>query len=981
MVIAGPGTGKTQMLTLRIANILLTTQAEPENILALTYTEAGVSAMKQRLASIIGPTGYRVGVYTFHGFANQVITHYPHYFPELAGFEHASELEQLEMVEEIVSSLPLRVIKPIAQPTLHVKQALGAIGKLKKENISPQVFAQILENQEQTIMHSEDLTHTKGAHKGKIKGKWIKELDSIKRNRELGDVYEAYENMLAARKCFDYEDMLLKLVAKLESNDAFLLELQEHYQYILLDEHQDTNAAQNKIVSLLASFHPNPNLFVVGDEKQAIYRFQGASLANFLAVKQQYPETQLISLDQNYRSTQTILDGAHALIANNPIPTAIDLPARVRLVAAVQDGLPGSITTFPVADSAQEYWFIAWQIKRLITEGVDPDQIAVLNRKNNQVFPLQSPLAFFGIDYVVESKRNLLHDPLVASLMLMLRAVCDLENDALITQVLFLTHLGIHPRDIIKLSRYARDQKKPLWDILDTLEQTDIPLQTKDAITKIYSLITSWATLAQNQPLDVVFTTILKQSGLLEVIGKTGLYTHSLQNFIALYHEIRVRLSKNPELSLAQFLAALDALQKHGVSLASAVTKAQGAAVHLLTAHGAKGKEYDYVFVMGVNDKAWGNSRESRNLFKLPHDYMGNVAHSDAQEDLNADERRLFYVALTRARKQVYLTYPLATLEGKQLEPSIFIQELERGQSDQKTKNTLDEFSQWFTHNKEQLLTPVGFASTMQSSSVKELRAFVATTFAGQSLSVSALNNYLTCPWRYFFRNLVLLPEAKTAPQVFGSAVHQALNVYFTSDLVDRAALALQHFTAYINKQALGQQAKQDLLAEGAKYLPTYLEHHLQTIKPSLLSEVAISRIGLTSEITLTGKLDLIQPVGGLHEVRVWDFKTGKPKSRNDIEGKTRLSNGDYKRQLVFYKLLLNHFKGGRYRMIEGVIDFMKPRASGTFANEVFVITSEDEAELTQVIYRVAQEITTLSFWDSRCSKPECEYCALRSLM
>ncbi len=980
MVIAGPGTGKTQMLTLRIANILLTSQAEPENILALTYTEAGVSAMKQRLVSIIGPAGYRVGIHTFHGFAHQVLTHYAPFFPELAGFEHVSELEQLEMVEAIITDLPLRLIKPLAQPFAYVKQALQSISKLKKENIAPQVFADILEKQEAAVLQQEDLYHTKGAHKGKMKSRWSKELNSIKRNRELAQVYTVYEETLSTQQRFDYEDMLLKLSNKLEADADFLLELQERYQYILIDEHQDTNAAQNHIVSLLSNFHPNPNLFVVGDEKQAIYRFQGASLTNFLAIKQRYPETHLISLDQNYRSPQTILDASHALIAHNPLPSSIDLPARTRLKAKAQQDVPQSIALFPVVNSAQEYWFVAWHIKKLIDAGVDPGEIAVLNRKNNQVFPLQAPLAFLDIAYVVESKRNLLQDPLVASLLLLLRAVCDVQNDSLITQVLFLAHYKVHPRDIIKLSRFAREHKKPLWDVLDSLEQEEIPLQTKEAIAKVYALVTAWATLAHNQPLDVVFTTILRQSGLLEVIGKTSRYTQGVQNFITLYHEVRVRLSKTPNLTLSDFLAALDGLHKHDVSLASAAAHAPDSAVHLLTAHGAKGKEYEYVFVMGVTDKTWGNSREIAPMFVLPYDYMEGITHQEfTPEDPNADERRLFYVALTRARKQVVLTYSTSTLEGKHLEPSMFIQELEREQDEPQTA-TLEDFSRWFAQNQVQVLTPVGFVSN-RSTALDELRSFVAATFARQSLSVSALNNYLTCPWRYFFRNLVLLPEAKTAPLVFGSAIHQALHVFFSAKGVDKASLAFESFEGYIGRQTLRAQEKNDLIAQAQLYVPPYLKERASTIVPPFMSELSIPRIGLTDTISLSGKLDLVQIVSARNEVRVWDFKTGKPKSRNDIEGKTKTGTGDYKRQLVFYKLLLNEFRGGAYQMIEGVIDFIKPKPSGQFAREVFVITPQEELELKETIYRVAQEITTLSFWNDRCSDSKCEYCALRSLM
>lgn len=981
MVIAGPGTGKTQMLTLRIANILLTTQAEPENILALTYTEAGVNAMRQRLVSIIGPTGYRVGIFTFHGFANYLLSSHPEYFPETIGFEHISELEQLELIEELFHKLPLTHIKPLAEPSHYVKDALASISELKKEHVTPQAFTDALNVQEKSLLNMPDLYHQKGAHKGKMKSGYAKELTSLERNRELQLVYEHYEQQLRIRKVYDYEDMLLQLIAKFETNADFLLDVQEQFHYILIDEHQDTNAAQNTIVSLLASFHPQPNLFVVGDEKQAIYRFQGASLANFLRIKQDYSETLLVSLSRNYRSNQHILDNSHALIAHNPIPSSVDLPARIALKAAKKDSNPSGIQIYPIELTAQESWFVAWKIKALLDQGVDPGEIAVLTRKNRELYPLQEPLQYFGIPYVIEAKRSLTDDPMISALLLMLRATCELDNDELLTQVLFIAHFGIHPRDIIKITRFAREQKKSIWEVLDDLETIPSHLKSVEKIQHVYDLLCSFATLAQTQPLDTVFTTILKQSGLIEHIGAMESFQETLNNFIALYHEIRVRLAKRKDLTLPQFLHSLDSLKKFDVSLASASKPTRTSAVHLLTAHGAKGREFDYVFVVGVNDKSWGNNTKSKRLFRLPYAYMGTVTPDLDQEDANADERRLFYVALTRARTQVLLTFAKANLEGKELAASQFISELNDQQSTKEIEGEVQQFESWIAENGARLLEPTLLTTLSKRHNLKSMQLFVSETFRSQSLSVSALNNYLTCPWRYFFRNLVLMPEAKTPPLIFGSAIHQALSVYLRSPANNSIEQALDAFNLNINKQALTEQVRLDLITEGKKYLQPYLETHISHIKPPYLSELSITNIGISADITLSGKLDLVQILNTRNDVNVWDFKTGKPKSRNELEGKTKVGNGDYKRQLVFYKLLLNQYRGGKFKMVEGIIDFLKPKPNGSYAREVFVITENEQQDLLSTIERVAQEICSLSFWESRCDDDECEYCALRKLM
>jgi DNA helicase-2/ATP-dependent DNA helicase PcrA len=296
MVVAGPGTGKTQILTLRIANILMQTQINPENILALTFTESGVLAMRKRLVQIIGTPGYRAQIHTFHSFCNDVIRQNPEDFENLISSESITEVEQIQILEEIVQTTKLALLKPFGDPLYYVKHLLSAISDLKKEGITPTKLKKAIDDQEKDFGKIEDLYHEKGAYgpkvrddgtvtKGAMKGKYQDLQKDIAKNKELLIVFEKYQQSLRDKKQYDFNDMLLEVIAAFESNPDLLLRQQEYFQYILVDEHQDTNAAQNKIVELLCSYYEEPNLFVVGDEKQAIYRFQGASLENFLYFK------------------------------------------------------------------------------------------------------------------------------------------------------------------------------------------------------------------------------------------------------------------------------------------------------------------------------------------------------------------------------------------------------------------------------------------------------------------------------------------------------------------------------------------------------------------------------------------------------------------------------------------------------------------------------------------------------------------------
>jgi DNA helicase-2/ATP-dependent DNA helicase PcrA len=263
MVIAGPGTGKTQILTLRIANILLKTQVNPSNILALTFTEAAAAEMRHRLVEMIGTDGYKVEINTFHGFCNDVIKNYPEAFSHMISSEPITEVEQIQFMEELILKTELQYLRPFGDPLYYVRSVLSEINNLKKEAVNPADLELAIEQQKKDFDVIEDLYHDKGRYKGEMKGKYQDLKKEIVKNEELNTLYKSYQNFLEQEKFYDFNDMLFEVKDMMESDKSFLLTLQEKYQYILVDEHQDTNALQNRIVQLLGDFFDEPNIFVV----------------------------------------------------------------------------------------------------------------------------------------------------------------------------------------------------------------------------------------------------------------------------------------------------------------------------------------------------------------------------------------------------------------------------------------------------------------------------------------------------------------------------------------------------------------------------------------------------------------------------------------------------------------------------------------------------------------------------------------------
>ncbi len=963
MVVAGPGTGKTQVLTLRIANILRATDTAPANILALTFTEAAAANMRSRLAEIIGSRAYAVVISTFHGFCNGIIRQYPEHFPRIIGARAITEVDQVRMIEELVGALPLVLLKPFGDPLLYIRSIVAAISDLKREGITPEKFGALVANAQKTLAGRADRVHTKGAHQGKVKAEILKQEKDLAKNEELSRVYAAYQAKLAADKAYDYSDMIMEVLAVLAQDETLRQILQEEHQYILIDEHQDTNNAQNKIIELLASFHPEPNLFVVGDEKQAIFRFQGASLQNFLYFKKLYPNALLITLTENYRSQQTVLDAAHSLLPT----TAAAGGAQVRLEAKSKHA-PAPVKIAAFSRPAAEHFAVAALIKEQIAAGAVPEEIAVLYRDNKDAFPLARALEQAGLNCIIESDQDLLTQGDVRRLIIILEAVERFGDDEALAKLLHLDLFKLDPLAVYQLIGQAAKDKRPLYELL----------KETAAFAPVYEQVARWRQTSANDNLPALFEQIVWESGILPRLLGAPDALDRLEALERLALEIGILLESHPEAMLADFLTYLGTVRAHGLLIKRSRAGGLPGRVRLMTAHRAKGLEFDYVYITGVYDGHFGGQRR-RELIKLLPDIYGDLAESG---DATEDERRLFYVALTRARRAVFISYATESLAGKEQLPSQFLAEIK-----DEFKNQFDttELETRFARERGSLSAPA--AGTAAGA---DYRDWIRAALAEQGLSVSALNNYLLCPWRYFYRNLIRLPEAKPASALYGTAVHNALADLFRrlkSEPVSKEEL-LAGFEYHLRREPLLAGAFDQALNKGQKALAGWYDrYHADWDGKIFLTEFDIKGVLLTPEIKLNGKIDRLEFLGGGNQVLVTDYKTRQPLTPKEIKGETKDDDGSYFRQLVFYKLLLDRYDNGKYKMMAGEIDFIEPSSAKAtegrpiYKKEKFEIADSDIKNLEETIKRVATEIAELAFWSRRCDDKTCQYCALRELV
>lgn len=949
MVVAGPGTGKTQILTLRIANILRETDASPDSILALTFTESGVVSMRERLQKILGTDANRVSIHTFHGFCSTIIDRFPEEFPHIIGSRALDDAGKVLLVREALEHSHTALLRPLGDPEYYLMDIVGGIASAKREYVSPETLKEWATRALNALEQNPDAFHTKGKYEGQMKGAFIERKKKLEKHVEFANVYAAYQTLLRERKVHDFEDMIVEVVSLLETKEDFLRTLQEEYLYLLADEHQDANAAQNTLLTLLASYHDHPNIFVVGDPDQAIYRFQGASVENFLSFKEEYPDAVVISLRENYRSNQTILNTISHLSGGDAVGEG-----KGPLHAAREtEEYPVRLWSAP--DQLSEYAKVAEDIESLMHSGEQPENIAVLFRRNRDANGIARALGKKGIPFHKQSGEDILHTPLIRDFVAILRTLSKYGDHTILPPALYAQCFAIDPLDLFKIQTESRKKKIALYDFISNhsqLENAGVGEVSK--ITQIAALLSKWKKHEGNGLLPLIeeiatesgfFTTLFEGSGAIEL----------LEQYRKFFTFVESLVRENPDATTATLIERLDLVTLYRIPLFGSGVDMHKKAVHLLTAHRAKGLEFTHVYVVGASSAGWEkikNNTPFSGIFEI-----GRTS-TPLDDEKTEDEARLFYVALSRARKRLTISYPETTETGKPTVRSVCVDAL-----------------QDVPFETEAISGEGGLALLVQPPILPPPlpREYLAQLFLREGLSATALSNYLKDPWLYFFRNLIRIPEHPEPHLLYGTAIHASLERFFragANGTLPNAEALLQFFGEEIERVGIPDTHFRETKKRGEEALRGYHgarvgEWNILTL-PETKSEVAVNTTfdGVIS-IPLRGKIDRLDLVND--GLMVTDYKTGKPKTRNDIEGKTASSDGAYKQQLVFYKLLLS--LGGYDPLRRAVLDFVEPDGTGKYHQEVFEITDGEVETLKETLNRVIEEITSLSFWNTEPTK------------
>jgi DNA helicase-2/ATP-dependent DNA helicase PcrA len=1006
MVIAGPGTGKTQILAARIGKILLDTDVFPQNILCLTYTDAGAIAMRRRLLSFIGVDAYKVNIHTFHSFCNEIIQENLSLF-EKTNLDPISDLERVQYFTLLIDSFPKN--HPLKRYRGDVYFEMSNLqylfSTMKREGWTPVFINERIDQYISSLPQRDEYIAkraTKDFKKGDVRtDKIAEETEKMNKLRAAVNEFLPFQELMRKKNRYDFDDMINWVIRAFEENKPLLASYQERYQYILVDEYQDTSGTQNRLVELLISFWDQPNVFVVGDDDQSIYRFQGANVENMLDFAHRYQKDLLtVVLTHNYRSTQPILDISRTLIDRNQERLVQQLPGLSKHLLASHPII--SLYSYPprilaYQNAREEMTGITLEIESLVEKGVAPGKIAVIYKENKYGEDLSQFLQLKRIPVFSKRSLDLFSIPLVQKILLLLRWLgaehdTPYGGDEMLFEILHFDFFSIPPIEIAKLAvevaeRQFGDQptsirrllyeksRQPAKDLFDT----GLPENLRNASRALEDLVG----IVPNMTLQELFEQSIRKTGILRTIMEGPDKIWQMQVLTALFDFIKEESRRNPDMDLERLVQTVDLMKDHNIPIPLQRVSGNDKSVNLLTAHGSKGLEFDYVFFAGCNAATWEKKRKPGGGYRMPEGIFGEKLQAASSElradtDKNRDEeelRRLFYVALTRVAQHLTISYARYRPDGKELEPSVFIAEI----------------LEYHVLPVEKINIPAEGMAEFEALQFSEVLApeiehseedFIGRMLEKFVMNVTALNNYLKCPLEFYYRNLIRIPSPKNEATEFGSAVHFALQRLFEKMKAHAAGQfpskeeVLEDFQWYMHRhrEIFTREAFARRMEYGLDVLSNYYETYLHRWNKIVVVERNIRNV-IVRGVPLKGKLDKLEFQG--KEVNVVDYKTGDPdKAQDKLRGPNDKNpdGGDYWRQAVFYKILVDSYEQKDWKVVSTEFDFVEPDRKKEYRKFKIPIAAEDITTVTQQIVTSWKKIQNREFYTG-CGKPDCHWC------
>ena len=861
LIIAGAGTGKTTVIARRIAYIIEKKLAKPSEILALTFTDKAAQEMEERV-DILVPYGYvDTWVSTFHAFGDQVLRDHALEIGLSPDFRVLTRPEQILFVQQNLFSFDLNYYRPLSNPYKFIDATLTLVSRAKDEDITPEHY----------------LKYAKS-----IKG----DGEEQKKQLELAKFYTQYEKLKTEAELVDFGDQVVMTLNLLRKRAKILAEYQKQYCYILVDEYQDTNFAQNELVKLLAAKHKN--ICVVADDDQSIFRFRGASFSNVLDFQKNFPQAKFVSLTQNYRSTQAILDSAYRLINHNN-PDRLEVRSKInKKLESVkkQKGAPPKLLYG--ATLSEETDLVAKEIERLVFQGdLKFSDIAILVRANDTALPFIQALNVRGVPQQFVGSFGLYDRPEVKMLIAFLRSLSTFADDLNLYYLATSELYEVPVEETIKLNDLARRRTKTLYQIIkDPKNLLEISEPTKLSLERLLKDLEKFVQISRKKDVGQVLYTYLQETGYLKKLVREN--SVEAQEKVANIAKFFERISDFGRIaqteSVQNFSNFLEVMRSAGENPATAQIDPDLDAVNILTLHSAKGLEFKAVFLVNlVSDRF--PVRERGDPIPLPDKLIKETLPLG---DFHLEEeRRLFYVGLTRAKNYSYLTYARDYGGKRTRKVSQFILEtLDLAQVEgMPVKFTaLEKIERFAVPKTGQMVIDFEKKKIMTEDKILDL-------------SRIGIESYLSCALQYWYGRVAKLQVPRNYNLVYGTALHRAVEEFYRYKLRGKL-LSLEKLLqiladAWVSEGFLTAEHERSLLAKAKRVMADFYERE----KNKKLKGVEVEKSFKFSQdrVIVRGRIDYLE-MG--NQVKILDFK-----STEDIDETKGLERVKNSIQLKIYAL------------------------------------------------------------------------------
>ncbi|MBQ6510822.1 ATP-dependent helicase [Candidatus Saccharibacteria bacterium] len=1044
LVLAGPGTGKTQLLSKKVAYILKNTDTNPENILCITFTESGAANMRERLASTIGKDAVKVHINTYHAFGREILAEYSNYsdapsrrfdepIDDILKFKiikniqsaldssdilrgdnptdiastidatksaglTAKDLEKIatinqkdsEVLSSVISEFLVKLTPRVLEPNL--KEVYEPIYETLKnhtknelilKNVSRNIedVARDLEsalNEAKTISKITPLSCWKDTYfeKDNLGNYRLKDRIANKKLVSLANVMQKYQDYLEKNNLLDFADMIREAINALKSDTGFRLTLSERYQFILLDEFQDTNPSEFEIIKQLTDYE-NPIVMAVGDDDQAIFEFQGANAASLSSFKNHY-HAKVINLVQNYRSTQDILDFSRKIIDQVPdsfVKTQPELNLNKSLTSNIKKPTTAEISRHEFISSDAEYFWVADQISALIKSGVPQKEIAIIAPKHKYIIPMLPYLKNHPeINISYEKREDLFKNEYIHQILTIARFVYNTANSKptanLLLEILGFDFWEVDAYEAIKITDAAAKCHKSGLDYL--MESDNEKLRT---IGNFFSnLALKSLNLSLERIIDLIIGTdqiknLEYRSNFLDFYTKNVSDDTTFQIYESL-HVFKEKLKshlKTDSPKLADLIEFIDDYDSANTPLISTSPYRDAEdSVQVLSAHKSKGLEFSHVFLIAVDNTAWGKSKGNNNMLSLPKN-LTFIRHTGATD---SERIRLLFVAITRAKTNLYITNSIKDFAGKSPKHLDYLSESNQDDKlvspylpagHQEVKKHQDEISpeqkctdlraSWVS--KYQILTP-------------KLRPIIEKRVENFKLSATHLSTFVDIvyagPLSFYQIYLLKAPgEPATYAMEYGSLIHKTFERITKENITDEEAI--EFYAAEAAKTSLPPEDAEILLENGKRALKIALG----AFGTILRAEDSKAEVDFYPEhlsvdgIPITGKIDHIKIDKEQKTIEIYDFKTGTYHSTKNWWGQASLLR--YMLQLNFYKLLIDLSPTyHNYTVTKGHILFVNPDKDDLVYDKVYEYNDADTKIFRELLKSVAYHIKTLDF-------------------